>query len=293
MSRHPDTDGRMPLREHLRELRRRVVLVALGLVVGSVLGWLVYEPVFHALQQPVLDVAAERGGDVALNFQGVVTPFDVQLKVALFLGVLVSSPWWTYQLWAFVTPGLTRSERRYAIGFIAAGVPLFLAGAALAWWALPNAVRLLVDLTPAGSTNWVDAQLYLGFVMRVVLAFGAGFLLPAIMVALNLAGVVRARTWLNGWRWAVVVAFTFAAIATPTPDAVSMIVVAVPICVLFFAAIGICHLHDRRLDRRLAEQGLPGLDGNLRDDAPPDDTPPDRPGTGAPAERPGPAAGTT
>ena len=242
----------MPLREHLRELRRRVVLVAVGLAVGSVLGWLVYEPVFDALQRPVLEVAAERGGDVALNFQGVVTPFDVQLKVSLFLGVLVTSPWWMYQLWAFVTPGLTRNERRYAVGFIAVGVPLFLAGAALAWWALPNAVRLLVDLAPQGTTNWVDAQLYLGFVMRVVLAFGVGFLLPVVMVALNLAGVVRASTWFAGWRWAVVVAFTFAAIATPTPDAVSMFVVAVPICLLFFVAIGICRLHDRRVDRRLA-----------------------------------------
>lgn len=257
----------MPLREHLRELRRRLFLVAIGLVVGSVAGWLVYDPVFQILQQPVLDVAAERGGDVSLNFQGVVTAFDVQVKVSLFLGVLVTSPWWMYQLWAFITPGLTRHERRYAVGFIAVGVPLFLAGAALAWWALPNAVRLLTAFAPDDTTNWVDAQLYLSFVMRVVLAFGVGFLLPVVMVALNFAGVVRARTWLNGWRWAVVVAFTFAAIATPTPDAITMFVVAIPICVLFFAAIGVCQLHDRRLDRRLVAQGLPRLDGTLPDEA--------------------------
>ncbi len=256
----------MPLREHLRELRRRVVLIAGGLVVGSVAGWLVYEPVFRLLQQPVLDVAAKRGGDVSLNFQGVVTAFDVQVKVSLFLGVLVTSPWWMYQLWAFITPGLTRKERHYAVGFLAAGVPLFLAGAALAWWALPNAVRLLTDFAPDDTTNWVDAQLYLSFVMRVILAFGLGFLLPVVMVALNFAGLVRARTWLAGWRWAIVVAFTFAAIATPTPDAVTMFVVAVPICVLFFLAIGICHLHDRRLDRRLVAAGLPRLDGTFDDE---------------------------
>jgi len=256
----------MPLRAHLRELRRRVVLIAVGLVVGAVAGWFVYQPVFRILQQPVLDVAAQRDDSVSLNFQGVATAFDMQVKVSLFLGVLVTSPWWMYQLWAFITPGLTRKERGYAIGFIAAGVPLFLSGAALAWWALPNAVQLLTAFAPADTTHWVDAQLYLSFVMRVVLAFGIGFLLPVVMVALNFAGIVRARTWLAGWRWAVVVAFTFAAVATPTPDAVSMLVVAFPICVLFFAAIGLCHLHDRRLDRRLVAQGLPRLDGTLPDE---------------------------
>lgn len=267
MTRKPAADGgRMPLRAHLRELRRRLTLAAVGLVVGTVAGWFFYEPVFHLLQQPILDVAARRGGTVSLNFQGVATPFDVQIKVSLFLGVLVTSPWWMYQLWAFITPGLTRRERGYAVGFITAGVPLFLAGAGLAFWALPNAVRLLTDFAPADTTNWVDAQLYLSFVMRVVLAFGIGFLLPVVMVALNFAGLVRARAWLAGWRWAVVIAFTFAAVATPTPDAITMLVVAIPICILFFLAIGICHLHDRRLDRRLVAQGLPRLDGTTPED---------------------------
>ena len=277
-----DPAGRMPLREHLRELRRRVVLIALGLVVGAVGGWLLYEPVFELLQQPVLDAAGAREERVALNFQGVATAFDMQIKVSLFLGILFTAPWWMYQLWAFITPGLTSKERRYAVGFLAVGVPLFFAGAGLAWWALPNAVRLLTDFAPSQTTSWVDAQLYLGFVMRVVLAFGVGFLLPVVMVALNFAGLVRARTWIAGWRWAVLVAFIFAAIATPTPDAVTMLAVAIPICLLFFAALGVCVLHDRRLDRRLVAQGLPRLDGTMPDvtDAPSDDrrTPDPAPG---------------
>lgn len=260
----------MPLREHLRELRRRVVLIALGLVVGAVVGWLLYDPVFHLLQQPILDVADARGDRVSLNFQGVATAFDIQVKVSLFLGVLVTAPWWIYQVWAFITPGLTTKERRYAVGFLAVAVPLFFAGAALAWWALPNAVRLLTDFAPADTTNWVDAQLYLGFVMRIVLAFGVGFLLPVVMVALNFTGLVRARTWASGWRWAVLTAFVFAAVATPTPDAVTMLAVAAPICLLYFAALGVCVLHDRRVDRRLVAQGLPRLDGTLPDDVPGD-----------------------
>lgn len=267
-SRRADTEpgGRMPLRDHLRELRRRLAFIALGLVVGAVVGWFVYDPVFALLQRPILDLAEAREQTVALNFQGVATSFDMRIKVSLFLGVIVSSPWWIYQLWAFITPGLTRRERTYAVAFLAAAVPLFLGGSALAWWVLPNAVALLTEFTPDEATNLIDAQLYLSFVMRVILAFGVAFLLPVVMVALNLAGLVRARTWAVGWRWAVLTAFVFAAIATPTPDVVTMLSVAFPVCILYFLALGVCVLHDRRVDRALVAQGLPRLDGTLADE---------------------------
>ncbi|MBO9556165.1 twin-arginine translocase subunit TatC [Cellulomonas sp.] len=255
----------MPLRAHLAELRRRVFFAALGLVVGAAVGWWLYDPVFEALQMPLQHVAELRGNDelVALNFAGIATSFDMKLKVSFFLGVILSSPWWIYQLWAFITPGLTRKERHYAIGFLAAAVPLFLAGTALAWWALPNAVELLTGFTPQGSANLIDAQTYLSFVMRLILAFGLAFLLPVVMVALNFAGIGRAATWRKGWRWAVLIAFVFAAVMTPTPDAITMIAVAVPICLLYFAALVICTAHDRRVDRRRVAAGLPRLDGTL------------------------------
>ncbi|WP_136520254.1 twin-arginine translocase subunit TatC [Cellulomonas telluris] len=258
----------MPLREHLRELRRRLVLIALGLVLGGIAGWLLYEPVFSLLQEPVRQVAAERDEVVTLNFAGVATAFDMQVKVSLFLGILISSPWWLYQLWAFVTPGLTRRERLYAVGFLAAAVPLFLAGAGLAWLVLPNAVRLLLDFTPEGTANVTDGQLYLSFVMRLMLAFGAAFLLPVVMVALNMTGLVQARTWAHGWRWAVLISFVFAAVATPTPDVVTMLAVAFPMCLLYVAALGLCLLHDRRVDRRLVAEGLPRLDGTMPGERP-------------------------
>ncbi|WP_225754528.1 twin-arginine translocase subunit TatC [Actinotalea sp. Marseille-Q4924] len=238
----------MPLREHLLELRRRVVLATIGLLVGAVVGWFLYDPVIAVLQEPVLRL--EREGLVALNFAGVATSFDLKVKVSLFLGVLLSSPWWILQLWLFVTPGLTRRERRSAVAFLAGSVPLFLAGAWLAWRVLPNAVRLLTEFTPDEATNLIDAQLYLSFVMRVVLAFGIAFLLPVVMVGLNLAGLVRGSTWLHGWRWAVVLVMTFAAFATPTPDVVTMFVVALPMLALYLVAVGVCVLHDRRDDAR-------------------------------------------
>ncbi|WP_448060736.1 twin-arginine translocase subunit TatC [Cellulomonas hominis] len=240
----------MPLRAHLLELRRRLFLVAVGLTLGAVGGWFLYTPVFEMLQQPLLDAAADRGGNVSVNFAGLASAFDMQIKVSLFLGVLVSSPWWLYQLWAFITPGLTRRERGYAVGFLGAAVPLFLAGAAMAFWTMPTAVRVLTDFTPDGASNFIDAQTYLSFVMRFVLAFGLAFVLPVIMVCINFAGLVRAGTWARGWRWAVLLAFVFSAVMTPTPDAITMIVLALPICALYFAALGVCAVNDRRRDRR-------------------------------------------
>nr|WP_297425692.1 twin-arginine translocase subunit TatC [uncultured Actinotalea sp.] len=255
----------MPLREHLVELRRRVVLAAAGLLVGAVVGWFLYDPVLDALQQPI--VSLDREGLTSLNFPGVATSFDVKIKVSLFLGVFLSSPWWLLQLWLFVTPGLTTKERRSAVAFIAAAAPLFLAGGYLAWRVLPNAVRLLTEFTPDEAANLIDAQLYLSFVMRVILAFGIAFLLPVLMVGLSFAGLVRGATWLQGWRWAVVLVMTFSAFATPTPDVVTMFAVGVPMLALYFLAVGVCVLRDRRDDaHRTRELASPGTAVTTPDD---------------------------
>lgn len=239
----------MPLREHLRELRRRFLLAGLGVLAGAVVGWLVYDAVFAALQQPI-QAANEAGRTAALNFEGVATSFDMRVRISLFVGLIVSSPWWLYQAWAFVSPGLTPREKRLSLAYFAAGVPLFLAGAGMAWLFLPHAVMLLTEFTPEGSVNFIHASVYLSFVTQLVLAFGLAFLLPLAMVALTAMRLVRAATWAKGWRWAVLIVFVFAAIATPTPDAISMILLALPICGLYFAALGLCVLLDRRAERR-------------------------------------------
>ncbi|WP_199421469.1 twin-arginine translocase subunit TatC [Actinotalea solisilvae] len=247
----------MPLREHVRELRTRALLATAGLLVGAVVGWIAYPWLFEVLQEPVVALAEQRDDLISLNFGGVATPLDLQIKVALFAGAILSSPWWIYQLWAFVTPGLTRRERWTTLGFLGAGVPLFLAGGAVAWWLLPKAVGLLSGLTPADTANLIDAQSYLEFIMRMVLAFGLAFLLPVVMVGLNLAGLVRGSTWAHGWRWAVLLCFVFAAVATPTADAISMFSLALPMCLLYGLAVGLCLLHDRRADRRDPFAGTP------------------------------------
>ncbi|WP_328804227.1 twin-arginine translocase subunit TatC [Occultella kanbiaonis] len=263
-ARKTNPEARMALTAHLRELRKRFVLAAIGLAVGTIVGWFLFDPVFQALQDPINSLADE-GRVAALNFGGIATSFDVKIRVALFLGVLVSSPWWVYQIWAFITPGLTTKERRSAIGFVGAAVPLFFAGAFLAWSVLPNAVRILTEFTPPDSVNWIDALTYLKFVTQFILAFGAAFLMPLIMVVVTFLGLVRGRTWLKGWRWAIVGIFTFCAFATPTPDAISMILMALPIVGLYFIAVLICIRHDKRADKRRAKEDAE-LDAALADD---------------------------
>lgn len=242
----------MPLRAHLVEARNRVVLAGLGILAGAVAGWFLYPHVFDLLQAPILEVAAKEHRTIALNFAGAFTAIDMQIRLSVWIGLIISSPWWLYQAWAFVVPGLNRREKWGTAAFVVTGVPLFLAGAALAWWVLPRAVVILVTFVPEGATNLQDAQSYLTFVSQFILAFGLVFLLPVVMVALDLVGLVRGRTWLKGWRWAIILAFTFSAMMTPTPDLLTMFFMTVPILVLYAAAVGISMLHDRGVDRRRA-----------------------------------------
>lgn len=243
----------MPLLEHLLELRKRFFLIAAGLLVGAIAGWILYEPLLITLQQPLERASELTGNDVTLNFTGPASALDLKVKAALFLAVFVSCPWWLYQVWAFITPGLNKREKYYAYGFVGASVPLFLGGAYMAWIVIPHAVQILTGFLPADATNFTDAQMYLSLVMRLLLAFGLAFVSPILLVGLNFAGLLSAKALLGGWRWAVLVAFTFAAIMTPTPDALTMILVALPICVLYFAAVGVAVLHDRRVAKRLVD----------------------------------------
>lgn len=240
----------MPLRDHLVEARKRLIRSLAGIALGSVAGWFLFTPAFEVLQRPILDAAERDGVQVAVNFSGVATALDMKLKVAVFLGVIATSPWWLYQFWRFVAPALKRREKTYALGFLGAAVPLFAAGVALGILVLPKAVGLLTSFVPEGSTNLVDAQGYLSFSMRIIVAFGLAFVFPVVMVGLTWAGAVTPRAWLKGWRWAVFLIFVFAAVMTPTPDALTMALMAVPMCALYFAAIGVGAMRRRARRKR-------------------------------------------
>jgi len=250
LRRRRNPEGRMSLADHLRELRRRLVIAGIAIALASVIGWLRYDWLLTQLTAPLDVVRHQRHGSlVGINFGGVTSAFSIKLKVALFVGVIIASPVWLYELWAFIVPGLTRRERRTAAAFIAAAVPLFLGGCYLALWALPKAVEVLLGFTPSGAVNLTNASDYLSFVTRFILAFGLAFLLPVLLVALNAANVLPARVMLKGWRPAVMLIFVFAAMMTPTPDAWTMIALAMPMVGLYFAAVGIAALLDRRRAR--------------------------------------------
>jgi sec-independent protein translocase protein TatC len=248
----------MPLREHLRELRNRLVKAGIAVLVGGVVGWFLYNPLLSALIAPITTHRAG-GGITGLNFPGAVDPFNIKLKISTFTGLVIASPVWLYQLWAFIVPGLTRREKRYAIGYVAAAVPLFLAGVGLAWLVLPNALHFFFSLTPANGSNLIDADSYLSFVTQIILAFGVAFVVPLLLVALNMVGMVSALTLAKGWRIAVFLTFLFAAVASPTPDAGSMLALAFPMVGLYMIAVGICWFNDRRRARRAVAEGFGGL----------------------------------
>ena len=219
----------MSLSGHLKELRKRLFWSALFILGGSVVGWFIFDPVFALLQQPILEVAKNRNQIAAVNFGGVTSSFDMRLQVSIFIGVIGSSPIWLWNLWAFITPGLKKRERRFTLGFVFSAVPLFLAGCYLAWISLPAFVQTLIGFTPAGSTNLIDGSLYILFTLRILLIFGIAFVLPVVLVLLNFAGLITAKAILKSWRLAVFLTALIAALATPTADPMSMFLLMVPL----------------------------------------------------------------
>jgi sec-independent protein translocase protein TatC len=241
-------DGRMSLGDHLRELRRRLLIAAIALVIGAIGGWYLYDPVYEHLTQPLLDIARSRGDEksIALNFAGLTAAFSQRVSIAIFVGVIVSSPIWLFQLWAFIVPGLTKKERRLSLAFIGATVPLFLAGCWFAYELLPKTVGILISFTPQGAVNYPEAALYFSFVTRFIVIFGASFVIPVFLVALNVIHVLPAAVMRRTWRPAFLIIFVFAAVATPTPDPFTMFLLAIPLCLLYLAALGIATILDRR-----------------------------------------------
>jgi sec-independent protein translocase protein TatC len=252
--RKSNPEGRMALKDHLIELRNRLVKCALALLAGAVGGWFLYDPLFFAVSEPIMHISKVRGIAASINFDGVSTSFDLKIQSAFFLGAILSSPVWIYQLWAFITPGLTSKERRYTLGYMFSAIPLFLAGIWAGWLILPNIVGALTSFTPAGgSSNIIHATDYLTFVMQLLLFMGIAFLVPVVLVAVNMAGVVRGKTILKAWRITILAVTIVSAMAAPGADAFSMFFLAVPLLVLYFGAIGLCILNDKRRDRKASK----------------------------------------
>ncbi|WP_074259477.1 twin-arginine translocase subunit TatC [Agromyces cerinus] len=249
----------MSLGQHLIELRKRLFISAIAIVVGGVLGWWLTDVlVWEAIQAPVHNVAEAQGTETAIVFPTISSAFDLRLQIAFTIGLVISSPVWLYQIFAFLVPGLNKKERRFTLAFFATAIPLFFAGCAAGWFVLPNIVKLMTSFVPGDALSLLTAKEYIDFVLKLVVAIGVAFVVPVFIVLLNFAGVISAASIIKSWRVAILVIVLFTAIATPSADVVSMFMLAIPMIVLYFAAWFLAHLHDRRVARRnLLEFGEP------------------------------------
>lgn len=254
-------DGSMTLMEHLRELRTRLFRACLAIFVGFWFGYWISVPTIEAVKSPVCDVMKPRYGACQFIQLGVTDYFTLRLKVALWIGLVVMSPIWLYQLWAFIAPGLHRKERRYAYFFIAVATPLFAAGAWFAMFALRHGLEFLLPPEEAVATS-LDITRYVDFITTTMLIFGVAFEFPLIILMLNFAGILTGRRMLSWWRAAIFIFFAFAAVATPTPDPFGMTGLAGAMSLLYFMAVGVALLNDRRRGRRAAAEY-----GDIDDDA--------------------------
>jgi len=248
--------GRMPLIEHLREFRKRVVRSSIAISFGAIVGWVFYNEIITKLAEPVCDLKAAQASGAnncgALYINGVLGPLNLQIKVAILTGVILTAPVWLYQLWAFIAPALHRREKRYSVLFLVAATPFFAAGAYLGYSILPIAVRVLFGFTPDALNNLVRFDDYLDFVMRAILLFGIAFELPVFLVTFNLIGFLSGAAILKPWRIWIFAITLFVAGFTPSADPLSMILLALPLIGFYLLAGVFALLNDRRRAKKNA-----------------------------------------
>ena len=250
-SQRGDPDGRMTLMEHIRELRNRLVKVTLAIIVGMAIGLVFFTPIWHLIEHPFCAAMISEhsrcgvlGHTLIIN--GVFDAFMLHLKVAFFFGLIATSPIWFYQLWAFIAPGLYRREKRWTYAFVFIAAPLFAAGAGIAFFAMSRGLKYLLGLTPHGVIVLPTVDTYLGYFVAMLLGFGLAFELPLALLLLNMAGILtheRIRKWRRMMIFGV---FLFAGIASPSPDPLTMLMLAVPCLVLVEIAEVIIWANDRR-----------------------------------------------
>lgn len=241
----------MSLAAHLVELRKRLLIAAAALVLGMIVAFIVTGPVIDLLSVPIQVIAAQEGREyTGLNFTTVTSGFDLRMRIAFAIGLLISAPVWLWQIWAFVMPGLTKKETRYTWGFLGAAVPLFFGGCTVAFFVLPHVIEIMAAFVPTGMAQFYDYAGYYDFVFKFLLVLGIAFVLPVFLVALNLAGIISGKEILKGWRVAILVCTIFAAVTTPPADVFSMLLLMGSMIVLYFAATFISMLFDRRKRKR-------------------------------------------
>jgi sec-independent protein translocase protein TatC len=255
-------EGRMSVLDHLRELRRRVIIIVLIVAAGAIIGWEFYGPILQFLKHPYCSVPAKYryqppgAKHCVLTYQGVLDGFTARLEISVIAGAVLTGPLWLYQIWAFITPGLRAKERKYTIGFIISSTLLFATGMALAYIVLSKGINVLLRTGTDQTQAILTVTKYIGFVTLMLVVFGAAFELPLLVVMANLAGVLSAKVLKRTQRISIFLIFVFAAVATPSTDPFTMSAMALPMVVLFEGAVLFATVHDRRKARRAPEQYL-------------------------------------
>ncbi len=253
-------DGTMTLFEHLRELRYRLVVAILAIIVGMIVAWFFRDPLMIILERPYFEAIADLkaknpDADTSLVNINLTSPLTLALKVSALAGALLTAPIWLYQLWAFIVPGLLAKEKKWTLIFIAVATPMFVGGVLVGYIVLPKAITVLLSFTQSGVTNLQDINAYLSFLLRLMVVFGIAFLIPLVVLVLNIVGVVKATTLAKYRTLVIFGTFVFGAIATPSTDPFSMLALAAPMTLLFLAAEVIARILDRRKERRAALAG--------------------------------------
>jgi sec-independent protein translocase protein TatC len=238
----------MALSDHLRELRARLLKSAVVVLLGLIVALFFFDEIFQLVLTPYNQARQALGEDVTTEatVAGVGGPLMLQLKLCGMVGLVATSPFWLYQIWAFILPGLHARERKWSRVFAAVAGPLFVSGVVLGYVTLPKGLEILISFTQEELINLVEFGDYLTFLIRTLLVFGIAFEIPVFVILLNLAGIVRGASLGAHRPWIVIGTFMFAAVATPSTDPFSMLFLAIPMLLLFFVSEMICRVLDRR-----------------------------------------------
>ena len=245
-TRPPDA---MPIMEHLRELRSRIIRSFLAIAVASLTMLTVYDPVKNFLTQPYRNLCSARPDfkcDGSLFSLGPLDGFSARMRICLYGGVVLALPVILWQIWRFIVPALSKKEKRYAVPFIVSSIVLFAVGCSLAYWTLDKALEFLISWSGTDVSQAYQVTKYISLVVLMMLAFGVGFLSPVLLVFLQLVSVVTPRALIKQWRYAIMGIFVAAAVITPSGDPVSMLALAVPLSILYLLSTLVGWLLVRR-----------------------------------------------